>query len=180
MIQKSIEEAIVKIEKHFLKEHEAQYAGGDDRAVGAVEEEVMEEPVEEEMGMDSVELEGASEYPMKEEEFDEDMSPEKMYKSFKKQLTDLTAAIPALVMKEATKLSEATLQKQGFRKEISRQPQITNAMGLDQSDYAISKSKGSDEKFDITEVSYKDLYNAKMARDAGTGTSELPSDFFRG
>ncbi len=135
MIQKSIDEAIVKLEKHFLKEHEAQYAGNGE---GEVEEAVMEEPVEEEMGMD-VEPEGSTEYPMEEEEYDEDTF--KMLKDMKKSFDAQIAAIPALVQKQAQEISEAQLQTQGFRKEQSRQPQVTSlAMGLDADDYAISKS----------------------------------------
>lgn len=175
MIQKSIDEAVLKIEKHFLKEHEAQYSGnGED----AVEEAVMEEPVEEEMGMDAVEPEGSAEYPMEEEEYEEDTF--KMIKSLQKQLETSLAAIPEMVVAKAQEISDQQLLKQGFRKEQSRVPQVTSlAMGLDADDYAIQKSQGeTTEDFDINKVSFGDLYTAKMKRDA-EGTDGLPQNLFR-
>lgn len=178
MIKKAIRETLgPDFQKHFLKEHEAQYAGGDDSGVA---EEVMEEPVEQDMGMDmGDEGDGSAEYPMEEEEFD--MDSEKMYKSLQKQLQTAMESIPDMVMKKAQELSEAQLLKSGFRKEQSRQPQITKqAMGLDASDYAIQKSQDSGKDFDITKVSFGDLYTAKMQRDTGSGTEGLPEDFFKG
>ena len=180
-IQAMIKTQVVsELKKHFLKEHEAQYNNED---ADALEEEVMEEPVEEVMEepMDMVEKEahededeGAAEYPMVEEEVDADTL--KMMKGLQKQLKNLEANIPNMVMEKAQELSEAQLLKSGFRKERSRQPQVTS-MGLDANDYAISKSADSPE-FDINQVSFSDLYNAKMKRDA-EGTDGLPQDLFR-
>ena len=180
-IQAMIKTQVVsELKKHFLKEHEAQYNNED---ADALEEEVMEEPVEEVMEepMDMVEKEahededeGAAEYPMEEEEVDADTL--KMMKGLQKQLKNLEANIPNMVMEKAQELSEAQLLKSGFRKERSRQPQVTS-MGLDANDYAISKSADSPE-FDINQVSFSDLYNAKMKRDA-EGTDGLPQDLFR-
>ena len=103
-----------------------------------------------------------------------------MVKDLKKELKDAMASIPAMVMKQAQELSESQLLKSGFRKEQSKQPQITKAMGLDEADYAIQKSQDSGEDFDINKVSFGDLYTAKMKRDAGENTDGLPENFFRG
>jgi hypothetical protein len=167
------QEIVAELKKHMTKEHEALYS---EDVEDAVEEKVMEEPVEEVLDMD-VEPEGSSEYPMEEEEYDEDTF--KMMKSLKKQMADMQKAIPEMVMQKAAELSEAQLLKSGFRKEQNKQPQVTKAMGLDESDYAISKSQDNPD-FDINQVSFADLYNAKMARDSGTGTDGLSENFFRG
>ena len=176
-IQAMIKTQVVnELKKHFTKEHESLYA---DDAADDLEEEVMEEP--EEVAMDEavedVEPEGSSEYPMEEEEYDEDTF--KMMKGLQKQLKSLEANIPNLVMKKAQEMSDAQLLKSGFRKEQSKQPQVTSlAMGLDADDYAISKSKEGSADFDINKVSFSDLYNAKMKRDS-EGTDGLPQDLFR-
>jgi hypothetical protein len=176
-IQAMIKTQVVnELKKHFTKEHESLYA---DDAADDLEEEVMEEP--EEVAMDEavedVEPEGSSEYPMEEEEYDEDTF--KMMKGLQKQLKSLEANIPNLVMKKAQEMSDAQLLKSGFRKEKSKQPQVTSlAMGLDADDYAISKSKEGSADFDINKVSFSDLYNAKMKRDS-EGTDGLPQDLFR-
>ena len=181
-IQAMIKTQVVsELKKHFLKEHEAQY---NNEEADDLEEEVMEEPIEEVMeeSMDMVEKEGhdleegAAEYPMEEEEVDADTL--KMMKGLQKQLKNLEANIPNLVMEKAQEMSDAQLLKSGFRKEQSRQPQVTSlAMGLDADDYAISKSSDSPD-FDINKVSFSDLYNAKMKRDS-EGTDGLPQDLFR-
>ena len=176
-IQAMIKTQVVnELKKHFTKEHESLYA---DDAADELEEEVMEEP--EEVAMDEavedVEPEGSSEYTMEEEEYDEDTF--KMMKGLQKQLKNLEANIPNLVMKKAQEMSDAQLLKSGFRKEQSKQPQVTSlAMGLDADDYAISKSKEGSADFDINKVSFSDLYNAKMKRDS-EGTDGLPQDLFR-
>lgn len=168
-------EIVSELKKHFLKEHEAQYAGGDDSAVA---EEIMEEPAEEAMDMDTgmEDPEGSSEYPMEEEEYDQDTF--KMVKDLQKELKAQIASIPSMVLKQAQDLSESQLLKSGFRKESTKQPQITRSMGLDDADYAIQKSQETTEDFDINKVSFGDLYTAKMKRDS-EGTDGLPANFFR-
>jgi len=176
-IQAMIKTQVVnELKKHFTKEHESLYADDDS---AELEEEVMEEPAEVAMdeAVEDVEPEGSSEYPMEEEEYDEDTF--KMMKGLQKQLKNLEANIPNLVMEKAQEMSDAQLLKSGFRKERSKQPQVTSlAMGLDADDYAISKSKDGSADFDINKVSFSDLYNAKMKRDS-EGTDGLPQDLFR-
>ena len=176
-IQAMIKTQVVnELKKHFTKEHESLYADDDS---ADLEEEVMEEPAEVAMdeAVEDVEPEGSSEYPMEEEEYDEDTF--KMMKGLQKQLKNLESNIPNLVMEKAQEMSDAQLLKSGFRKERSKQPQVTSlAMGLDADDYAISKSKDGSADFDINKVSFSDLYNAKMKRDS-EGTDGLPQDLFR-
>ena len=124
-----------------------------------------------------VEDEGSSEYPMEEEEYDEDIF--KMVKDLQKELKKQIDSIPNMVLKQAQELSESQLLKSGFRKESTKQPQITRAMGLDDTDYAVIQKSQDSEDFDINKVSFGDLYTAKMKRDS-EGTDGLPSDLFRG
>ena len=185
-LQAMVKSEVVAVMKHFLKEHEALY-GHDD-----VKDDVMTEDAEEEleMDMDIPELEeasqdipmggsddaggegerdsfeGSAEYPMEEDDY------EKMYKSIKKAYIKLKKGSPKSngvdFEKAVSARSEATLKKQGWNKEISKQPRLINesTMGLD--DIVLNKSANNgDVAEQLSSMSWKELTHLRARRDSG-------------
>ena len=127
------------LQKHFLKEHANMYEHDEveDMASGDVAEDVLEadeelgmnDDFEKDMGNGEMEMDMGMEddmepanYPVEEDDY------EKMYKSLKKSYNQR-------VQGEARKMAEATLKKQGWNKEINRQPRRMSekTMGLEKS-----------------------------------------------
>ena len=125
----------------------------------------------------------STDYPMDEDDMD------KMYKSMKgmskrelfKAMLKKQQTIKSNVKSEAQKLSEKSLQKQGFTKEISRSPRVIkkDSLGLDNT---IVKSKKGEETDLMKEVkdlsnpelySYRDLINMRDGTDKPLLTPEL-------
>ena len=127
------------LQKHFLKEHANMYEHDEieDTASGDVAEDVLEadeelgmnDDFEKDMGNGEMDMDMGMEddmepanYPVEEDDY------EKMYKSLKKSYNQR-------VQGEARKMAEATLKKQGWNKEINRQPRRMSekTMGLEKS-----------------------------------------------
>lgn len=183
-IQAMIKSEVANIMKHFLKEHEALYTGDD------VKEDVMSEEAEEgmemepEMEMDDMghddDMGGedfeSAEYPMEEDDY------EKMYKSLKKDFVRLRKATNPQrnIENAARKMSENTLQKQGWNKEVSRQPRrITeNTLGLD--DTVLQKSANTgDVTEQLSNMSWRELTLLRAQRDSGNHDG-LPREIIGG
>ena len=189
-VQKPIQAMILQLQKemkmlkkHFTKEHASLYENDEEEAMDSVEEDVMTDIGDEDMSIegnmeDDMNMEEddtgmdddweSTDYPMDEDDMD------KMYKSMKKMskkdmfkaMLKKQISVQNNVKSEAKKLSEKTLQKQGFRKEVSRTPRVIrkDTLGLDNN---IVKNKNNkvvgemDLMKELKDLSNPELYSTR-------------------
>ena len=183
-VQKPIQamlKELIALNKHFLKQHADLYE--DEEAKEDVLHGEEEKPVEmaavgmgeEDEEMVAEEADGAAEYPMEEDEFkDKDMY--KQFKALKKEMSSLKKSFDTEVEKKATKMADETLAKQGWTKEISRQPKLIKDKTMGLNEVPITKSKNKYEVAEeLSQLSWKQITDMRAQALSGD-TEGLPSE----
>lgn len=156
------------LKKHLLKEHAEQYEGYDGEEAGmGMEEEVM---------ADEMDDHESAEYPMEEDEYEE-KSYGRMYKSLKKEFSNLKKGFESELEKKAIEKAEDVLQKKGWTKEINRQPRRIKdgTMGLNE-ETPIMKSQDRENVVDeLKNLSWRELNEMRHSKIMGN-TDGLPRE----